>query len=66
MNEEICKLPEIEELELLLKEDKNIVWYMRCPVVEGSTAAKRLLKQQIKKFRKKQEKIQKKGWNSNL
>lgn len=55
MNEQTCKLPEVEELKELLIEEKNIVWYMRCPVVEGSTAAKRYLKQQIKKFREKQK-----------
>ena len=55
MNEQTCKLPELEELKELLVEDKNIVWYMRCPVVEGTTPAKRYLKQQIKKFRLKQK-----------
>ena len=55
MNEQTCKLPEVEELKELLIEEKNIVWYMRCPVIEGSPAAKRYLKQQIKKFREKQK-----------
>jgi len=55
MNEQTCKLPEVEQLKELLQEEKNIVWYMRCPVVEGSQAAKRYLKQQIKKFREKQK-----------
>ena len=55
MNEQTCKLPEVEELKELLIEEKNIVWFMRWPIVEGSTAAKRYLKQQIKKFREKQK-----------
>jgi hypothetical protein len=55
MNEQTCNLPEVEQLKTLLKEEKNIVWYMRCPIVEGSPAAKRYLKQQIKKFRSKQK-----------
>ena len=55
MNEQTCKLPELEELKELLQEEKNIVWYMRCPTVEGTTPAKRYLKQQIKKFRSKQK-----------
>lgn len=55
MNEQTCKLPEVEELKKLLVEEKNIVWYMRCPAVEGPPAAKRYLKLQIKKFREKQK-----------
>ena len=55
MNEQTCKLPEVEKLKELLIEEKNIVWYMRCPVIEGSPAAKRYLKQQIKKFRDRQK-----------
>jgi len=55
LDEKPCKLPEKEELVELLRDINNVVWYMRCQSVEGSPAAKRYLKQQIKKFRSKQK-----------
>ena len=55
MNEQTCILPELGKLIKLLEEDKNIVWYMRCPLVEGSIVSKKYLKDQVKKFRAKQK-----------
>lgn len=51
MNEKTCKLPEIEKLKELLRDAKNIVWYMRCPEVIGPKDSLKYLKDQIKQFR---------------
>lgn len=48
---ETCKLPEIEKLKELLKEEVNIVWYMRKGEFEGSKESIEYAKDKIKKFK---------------
>lgn len=60
IDEKPCKLPEKEELIKLLKNKKNIIWYMRCSSVEGSPEAKRYLKDQIAKLKKQRNTKQEK------
>tara|TARA_B110000208_G_C11417532_1_gene302146 strand:+ start:74 stop:259 length:186 start_codon:yes stop_codon:yes gene_type:complete len=47
-----CKLPEIEKLKELLRDEVNIVWYMRMGDFEGSKESIAYAKKMIKNFKK--------------
>lgn len=55
MLDKVCKLPSLTELKELLRDRNNLVWYIRCPEVEGSKESMDFLKQEIEKFKKEKK-----------
>lgn len=50
MKNETCKLPELEVLKELLKDQNNVIWYMRQQDLEGSPESVKYAKKKINEF----------------
>lgn len=56
MTEKVVKVPQLDELKVLLRDKNHLVWYSRCPSLEGPKDSLSYLKKEIKKFKKEKKK----------